>query len=451
MSANPSPPREHEIFNRLARSLPFGFMIGIGLVASIGVLRGSRPVLFLIPGLVVVVGVLGLISVWRKRRPGTISVPQGSRRGIAGLRFLALMFVVLGGAFLVLWYLPMLKTSLSSMKWSETPCLILTSGVREHSGRNGTTYSVDISYRYTVEGREYESRRYSSFGGSSSGRAGKQSVVAQYPVGSQRVCFVNPENPSEALLKPGLGWETLLGLFPLLFMGIGVLLLAGSFRKTGFQRAPCGIGEAPPEQGNLPCAGDLKGETSPRSRFVSILVTALIWNGIVAVFIWKAMEDTPDAGLVFFLGIFAVAGLGLLVAAGYFALALLNPRCHVQLISSGLAPGAEYAISWSFSGATRRLERLRMVWEGREQVAYRSGKSNKSKRVVFARFLVVDMTDPLEMIQGAAHGRLPEGIPPSFEAPDNKLIWVLRVHGAISRWPDVDESYPVTVSPKLRQ
>lgn len=367
------------------------------------------------------------------------------------MRLFALVFVVMGGAFLILWYAPMLKTSLSSMKWSETPCLILTSGVKEHSSRNGTTYSVDISYRYTVKGREYESRRYSSFGGSSSGRAGKQAVAGRYPVGSQRVCFVNPENPSEALLKPGLGWEAFLGLFPLLFIGTGALLLVGSFRKTGSRRAPGGLGESPPEQGGFPFTSDLKSETSPSSRFASILVAAFVWNGIVAFFLWKGVEAPPDAGKVLFLGIFVIAGLGLLVTAGYYALALLNPRCHAQLTSSGLTPGAEYAISWSFSGATRRLERLCMVWEGREQVTYRSGKSNKTKRVVFARLVVVDMSDPLEMAQGEIHGRLPEEIPPSFEAPDNKILWALRVQGTISRWPDVDEEYQVTVSPKPRQ
>jgi hypothetical protein len=35
----------------------------------------------------------------------------------------------------------------------------------------------------------------------------------------------------------------------------------------------------------------------------------------------------------------------------------------------------------------------------------------------------------------------------SFSANNNKIIWTLTVKGEISRWPDVDESFDVTVSP----
>ena len=35
----------------------------------------------------------------------------------------------------------------------------------------------------------------------------------------------------------------------------------------------------------------------------------------------------------------------------------------------------------------------------------------------------------------------------SFEAENNKILWNLAIHGDIEKWPDVRESFPITVVP----
>ena len=35
----------------------------------------------------------------------------------------------------------------------------------------------------------------------------------------------------------------------------------------------------------------------------------------------------------------------------------------------------------------------------------------------------------------------------TFNADNNKVIWTLHVTGAIARWPDIDESFDITVRP----
>ena len=35
----------------------------------------------------------------------------------------------------------------------------------------------------------------------------------------------------------------------------------------------------------------------------------------------------------------------------------------------------------------------------------------------------------------------------SFGADNNKVVWELKVSGEIARWPDVDESFPITIRP----
>ena len=49
--------------------------------------------------------------------------------------------------------------------------------------------------------------------------------------------------------------------------------------------------------------------------------------------------------------------------------------------------------------------------------------------------------------RGSGTIRIPAGTMHSFSATNNKIIWTLTVKGEISRWPDLDESSDVTVSP----
>jgi hypothetical protein len=96
-------------------------------------------------------------------------------------------------------------------------------GYTGNDSDDGTTYSVDILYRYEVNGREYRSNRYSFMGGSSSGYDGKAEVVRQYPPGQRATCYVNPGNPTDAVLVRGFTPLMWFGLLPLAF------LLAGGF------------------------------------------------------------------------------------------------------------------------------------------------------------------------------------------------------------------------------
>jgi hypothetical protein len=50
------------------------------------------------------------------------------------------------------------------------------------------------------------------------------------------------------------------------------------------------------------------------------------------------------------------------------------------------------------------------------------------------------------MAQGEARFQVPEGVPPSFQAGNNRIIWTLRIYGEIPRWPDVHEEFEVTMT-----
>ena len=114
---------------------------------------------------------------------------------------------------------------LDAKSWPATPCTIVSSTVGTHSGSKDTTYSVDITFEYTVGGATYTSRTYGFMRGSSSGYAAKQAIVSRYPPGAHTTCYVNPSEPQEAVIERGFTLEFLFGLIPLAFVGIGLLVL----------------------------------------------------------------------------------------------------------------------------------------------------------------------------------------------------------------------------------
>jgi hypothetical protein len=405
--------------------------------------------LLLLPLVFVAVGAGGIVGTWIQfsSRPRPQSAEnEGGNRWIVLLA--GFVFAAVGLAFLMLWYLPTLSRSLASSGWTETPCTVISSRVKSHRSKDGTTYSVDVFYRYQVNGKEFKSNTYRMFGGSSSGYKPKAKIVAEHPAGAKKVCYVNPKNPAEAVLKPGLSWEVLLGLLPLAFLSIGIYLLFVARRMVV---APSDLS---PERLSPPLpveteAAPLKAQGPPLARFFGILIFALFWNGVVALFVWDVVDGfrsgSPDWFLTLFMTPFVAIGLGSIGMLGYTALALTNPRCRLDVSPTRLRPGLTPEVTWTLTGATGRVRRLRIILEGREEAVYRRGTSNCTDRHTFARIPVVDVAGGLEIVQGSARFRVPDGVPPSFQTTHNKIIWSFRVHGEIARWPDVLEEFEVTV------
>lgn len=115
--------------------------------------------------------------------------------------------------------------------WVETPCLILESEVRER--QLGPAVPVDyqfgILYGYDFDGEGYSSDDYDIRGNANVKERSKiLQLTQQYPAGSLQKCWVNPEDPTRAILKkdskaPGYSiW------FPILFVvgGIGIVIKA---------------------------------------------------------------------------------------------------------------------------------------------------------------------------------------------------------------------------------
>ncbi len=135
-----------------------------------------------------------------------------------GCALFALPFF-LAGAFII--YLLFAGPALEIYKaqsWVPTPCTVMSSRVV-----GDETYSVEIVYTYTVAGVEYQSDRYDFVNVSTSSYDDKYEAVRENPAGSRAICYVNPDNPAEAVFHRDLSSDMWFGLFGLPF------LLAGLF------------------------------------------------------------------------------------------------------------------------------------------------------------------------------------------------------------------------------
>jgi hypothetical protein len=100
---------------------------------------------------------------------------------------------------------------IDSSDWPAVPCRIISSTVRESSStETGVTFDVDVRYTYVVDGREYEGDRYAV--ATSLLYSEARDIVAGLPVGKQTECYVDPADPTRAVLVRG-GHQAVIGFW----------------------------------------------------------------------------------------------------------------------------------------------------------------------------------------------------------------------------------------------
>lgn len=416
------------------------------------------PLIFVAVG----VGILwsGVVTM-RNRRAGTVK--EGKKAAITGAAAAAkksgwkvgaaVGALFFGVGLVIAWTMALgpIHRMMDSRAWVETPCEILWSRVQSHDSDDGTTYSVDIFFQYEFGGQTHRSNRYEAMGGSSSGREGKMAVVRNYPVGSRQVCYVNPELPEQAMLKPGFSAWVLMGLLPLVFAGVGLLILLASLKsrdRAGAGRLR-GAGEAVVGDESGPII--LRPDGSRWLKMLGMLALALFWNGIVSVFVvemingWQAGRG--DIFLTLFMIPFVLVGALILWGFFYQLLAMANPRPVITLPSGPPRSGEEWSLSWELSGRASRVVNFKILLWGVESATYRRGTNTVTAKEVFFERVIFETSLMEEMRSGSAVIRLPGDLMYSLKLDNNEIKYELRVVGDIPLWPDIGDIFDLTLLP----
>lgn len=416
----------------------------------------------LLPLVFIGVGVGGIVGMWRGGPKRVEFGRKGNSQAMGTLAKLLFfgLFALIGGILTYVIGVRSVQKYFSAKDWPATPCEIVSSSVGHHRGsEGGTTYSVDITYRYQVQGRDFQSDTYSLMAGSSSGRSSKERVVAQYPAGSNAVCYVNPEDPTDALLSRELSPWLLIGLVPGLFLLVGVVGLGSTARSAlrgvlnrsagpilpGVATAVANAPVVPPSVG--PVA--LNPGYSPLAKLGGAVFIALFWNGIVSVFAWFVISSfingKPEWILTIFITPFVLIGLLLIGLVGSAFLNLFNPRVRLTVSSQTIPIGGKLDANWSFNGSSSRIKRFKLTLEGREETTRGHGKNRRTNREVFVSLPLVDTIDPQQIAQGRASVEIPVEHKHTEDDGDRKVVWTLKAAGEIPRYPDFEEEYELTV------
>lgn len=157
-----------------------------------------------------------------------VSFPQSLANNMTGTLLKVLVFCGgLGGfaAFIVIKvFLFPLYWTLAARNWSLVPCIVIESRVLTVSSKGTATHRPEIVFRYRAGNREFTSKQYSFFNGMSGGREAKEAVVSSLPAGSTTICFVNPADPSMAVMNRSVPMTLAWAAIPLIFAlvcGIG--------------------------------------------------------------------------------------------------------------------------------------------------------------------------------------------------------------------------------------
>ncbi len=416
---------------------------------------GFLPLFALLPAVFVAIGIgVILVSIRGSRDADrgtsrTRGMTTAARRkgGVALIYgFFALFFLVGLGVLYPVGIKP-LAAAHAAKSWVATPCEILWSRVRRHRGSESDTYSVDVFYAYQFAGRTYRSNRFDFAGGASSGRASKEAVVAQYGDGETSECWVDPDDPFEAVLHRGFGAGMLVVVVPILFMLVGAGGMAGVWfarQKTTPSAAGTGRPGAGRDPGVPPRVDAVFRPGGKRSTaFCVALAIMLFWNGIVSVFLFNGGVEGWFGTL--FMTPFVLVGLGLIAATAYCFLRLFNPKPEVTMTPASPRVGDSVAVSWRIGGAGGKLRRLQIHLVGTEEATYRRGTNTRTDRQEFCRIVLENADGRRRLAQGSGQATLPADLCPSVNLSNNAIKWKLCVTGEIPRWPDIADEYEIEI------
>jgi hypothetical protein len=170
------------------------------------------------------------------------------------LTLFGLPFLVVGLG-LTLVYFNGYRKWLVTQSWVETPCWIETAELKT-THHEGTTYKAIATYRYVYQGTTYRGDKVSIYGGSDNIGDFQQEAfreLAQYAEtppkgrdhrkredlqGTPFRCFVNPDDPRQAVIYRVLRWplQAFMSIFALTFPAVGAGIVFGSLWATRHQQ-----------------------------------------------------------------------------------------------------------------------------------------------------------------------------------------------------------------------
>lgn len=162
------------------------------------------------------------------------SARQAMKGSTVFLIILGLAVAAIGAVFTALMW-GSYQRAVDQREWPQVEALVLSSDVGEyqHDEFSPQEYRLEILYGYEWKGEAMTGDRFSARGNATSKDRSKiASQAKEVPVGKKTSAYVNPDDPSFAILKPDSKAAGYSIWFPLLFVIGGLGIAVKAVRRT---------------------------------------------------------------------------------------------------------------------------------------------------------------------------------------------------------------------------
>ena len=94
-----------------------------------------------------------------------------------------------------------------------------------------------------------------------------------------------------------------------------------------------------------------------------------------------------------------------------------------------------------------KLRHLTIELVGREEATYRRGTDSHTDKLPFMTLPLVDQSAPIPFDGGTARVKIPPTTMHSLDAPNNKIVWLVKLTGDVINWPNIEDEFILQVTP----
>lgn len=331
--------------------------------------------------------------------------------------------------------------------WVPAPAVILSSELKtSRSSKGGMTYKAAGEFSYNYESRAYRSDRVSLSGGFDNigdfqQRLNRRMRSAQQS-GRKLECFVNPADPSQAVLDASSRPEMTLfrAMFGIFFGGAGLAMIGGGMLvATGTARTGRLKKRHPQEPWLWREAWQKPSIEARLGRGMAAAILALVWINLATWPLWSAVRPAwSDDGV--FKWVLSGA-LALVVVASAFCLrVIIHARkyrgARVDLGSLPLRPGSPVEARLYVPQSLPIGATLKVAFLSERSVTTGSGKQRRTTKTKLWSH-EQEISGPLAPGQEiVVRCRIPDDAEESTpDTPDNGVAWRLEARAKV---PGVD-------------
>jgi Protein of unknown function (DUF3592) len=248
---------------------------------------------------------------------GLLLFMTAKKRKPWGILLFGLPFAGVGLGMLFFSVLPTLYDGLQMSTWPTTPARVISAELQTHRG-DSTTYEALGHYRYSVNGQSYTGSRLGISSSADNVGDWHQRIISRLSSAQRNQSpipvYYNPQNPSEAIVDPGIRWSLVAFkmIFVLVFGGAGVGLICWAMHSHS-KIIDTPSATAKPWLGHKDWASPVL-RSDARKRFYVAWLFALFWNLMSAPVLFAIPGEWAKGNHAILLAaLFPLVGVGLIV------------------------------------------------------------------------------------------------------------------------------------------